>query len=80
MLLTSSGFMSLFMKLEKYGVPYLAVISKIFCETGESQSKSDVMLYVGIGKCEDSSSCVALAHYICKCTVEHIHLFLKVAV
>ena len=50
MLRTSSGFMSLLTKFEKYGTPYLAVTSKIACDTGESQSKSLVMLYVGIGK------------------------------
>ena len=38
------------MKFWKYGRPYLAVISNISWAFGESQSKSFVMLYVGIGK------------------------------
>src|SRR4030042_4419276 len=50
MLRTSSGFMSLFTKFEKYGTPYLAVTSKSAFDTGESHLKSLVMLYVGMGK------------------------------
>ena len=38
------------MKFWKYGRPYLAVISKRASTLGPSQSKSLVMLYVGIGK------------------------------
>ena len=45
----SSGFISEFIKLEKYGIPYLALISHKPLILGLSQSKSLVMLYVGIG-------------------------------
>ena len=38
------------MKFWKYGRPYFAVISNRRSAFGESQSKSFVMLYVGIGK------------------------------
>ena len=37
-------------KFWKYGVPYFAVISNSRSALGDSQSKSGVMLYVGIGK------------------------------
>ena len=50
MLLASSGFMSLLMKFEKYGIPYFAVISHIGSSPSLSHLKSLVMLYVGIGK------------------------------
>ncbi len=45
----SSGFMSLLMKLAKYGMPYLAVICHIGSSSALSQSKSFPKLYVGMG-------------------------------
>jgi len=48
--LASSGFMSEFTKLLKYGIPYLPVISQSGCSSSSSQSKSEVRLYVGMGK------------------------------
>jgi len=44
------GSNSELMKFWKYGRPYFAVISKRASVFGPSQSKSSVMLYVGIGK------------------------------
>ncbi|NKA86198.1 hypothetical protein GO279_04704 [Ralstonia solanacearum] len=44
------GSRSEFRKFWKYGSPYLAVISNSRLVLGWSQSKSGVMLYVGMGK------------------------------
>ena len=46
----SSGDMSELMKFEKYGIPYFAAISQRPSIFLLSQSKSFVILYVGIGK------------------------------
>ena len=48
--LVSSGFISEFMKLLKYGMPYFAVISQRPLRFSSFQSKSFVILTVGIGK------------------------------
>ena len=45
----SSGDMSEFIKFEKYGIPYFAVISHNPLSFSLFQSKSFVILYVGIG-------------------------------
>ena len=47
--LTSPGLSSAWMRFWKYGVPYLAVISKRSLACGVLQSTFDVILYVGIG-------------------------------